>query len=434
MSAADVVVVGAGVIGAATAYRLALTGRSVVVVDKLHGPGQGSTSASSAVVRFNYSTYDGVAMSWEAKHCWEHFAEFLRAPSDEPLARFHRTGLVMLDVPVAPIDRATALLTKVRVPHEVWDADTLAARVPGLDPRRFGPPKRLDDPRFFDEPSERLGALFMPEAGYVDDPQLAAINLARAAERAGAVFEFGQQVAAIDTREGKAVGVQLASGSRIDTAAVINVAGPWSRHLNELAGVGHDFRVQVRALRQEVHQVPAPSSYSTDVAPGPVVADLDFGTYVRPSAGGHMLVGGTEPECDSLQWVDDVDNANLNVTTDLFEAQVTRAARRFPDLQVPTAPRGIAGLYDAADDWTPLYDRTSVDGYYVAIGTSGNQFKNAPFVGVCMAALVDAVQGGQDHDADPVAVTGSYSGLVINLGTFSRLRAPNTNSTGTVIG
>ena len=147
-----------------------------------------------------------------------------------------------------------------------------------------------------------------------------------------------------------------------------------------------------------------------------------------------MLVGGTEPECDPLQWVDDVDGANLNVTHELYEAQVTRAARRFPDLLVPSAARGVAGLYDVADDWTPIYDRTALGGYYVAIGTSGNQFKNAPTAGACMTQLVEAVQGGQDHDADPVAVTGAYTGLVINLGSFSRRRPPNTNSTGTVIG
>jgi glycine/D-amino acid oxidase-like deaminating enzyme len=429
-------VIGAGVIGAATAYQLALTGRSVVVVDKLKGAGQGSTSASSAVVRFNYSTYAGVAMSWEAKHCWERFRDYLEAPASETLASFHRTGLVMLDVPVAPVASAAALLAEVGVPHEVWDADTLAARVRGLDARRFGPPKRLSDPAFWSDSTERLGALYLPDAGYVDDPQLAAVNLAKAAERAGAVFEFGQELVAVDRERERehVVAVRLASGTVIETPSVVNVGGPWSRRINDLAGVGADFRVQVRPMRQEVHQVSAPSSYSTDGGPGPVVADLDFGTYVRPAAGGRMLIGGTEPECDPLQWVDDVDGANLNVTVELHEAQVTRAARRFPDLRVPAAPRGVAGLYDVAGDWTPIYDRTALDGFYVAIGTSGNQFKNAPTAGLCMAQLVAAVAEGREHDADPVIVTGTHTGLPIDLGTFSRRRLPNTNSSGTVIG
>ena len=60
-SASDAVVVGAGVMGTAIALELARGGRSVVVVDKASGPGFGSTSASSAIIRFTYSTPDGVA-------------------------------------------------------------------------------------------------------------------------------------------------------------------------------------------------------------------------------------------------------------------------------------------------------------------------------------------------------------------------------------
>src|SRR3954469_6701498 len=94
---ADAVVVGAGVIGASVALELARAGRQVVCVDKAGGPGLGSTSASSAIVRFNYSTRDGVALAWEAKHYWESWRDHLAAPSSELLARFRRTGLVMLD-------------------------------------------------------------------------------------------------------------------------------------------------------------------------------------------------------------------------------------------------------------------------------------------------------------------------------------------------
>ena len=97
---ADAVVVGAGVIGASAAFELARTGRRVVVADMLPGPGQGSTSASSACVRFNYSTADGIAAAWEAHHHWAHWADHLEHPAGGgPLARLQQTGLVMLDVP-----------------------------------------------------------------------------------------------------------------------------------------------------------------------------------------------------------------------------------------------------------------------------------------------------------------------------------------------
>jgi sarcosine oxidase, subunit beta len=91
-------------------------------------------------------------------------------------------------------------------------------------------------------------------------------------------------------------------------------------------------------------------------------------------------------------------------------------------------------VYDVASDWTPIYDRTSLEAFYVAIGTSGNQFKNAPLAGAFMAAIVAAVESGHDHEAEPVRHVGQYTGARINLGTFSRKRPVNTASSGTVMG
>ncbi|MFI5429545.1 FAD-dependent oxidoreductase [Aeromicrobium sp. UC242_57] len=144
--------------------------------------------------------------------------------------------------------------------------------------------------------------------------------------------------------------------------------------------------------------------------------------------------GGTEPECDPLPWIDDPDAADLTPTRTAYEAQVTRAARRFGELGVPPRPLGIAGVYDVSSDWTPIYDRTSLDGFYVAIGTSGNQFKNAPVAGQFMRDIVLAVEDGHDHDADPVQYRGERTGLTVDLGSYSRRRPVNAESSGTVMG
>lgn len=412
---ADAVVVGAGVIGSSIALELARTGLRVVVVDKAGAPGQGSTSASSAIVRFNYSTYDGVALSWEAKHCWESWAEHLGGADPTGMAGFRRTGLVMLDVDVAPRARQTELFDRVGVPYEEWDSAELARRVVGIDTGRYWPPRALDDPRFGDEATSSLGALWTPDAGYVDDPALAAVNLANAARRHGARFVLGRRVVGLPHD-----GVRLDDGSTLSAPVVVNAAGPWSGALNALAGVGEGWSVSTRPMRQEVHQVSPPPGYGE----GPVVADLDLGTYLRSTPGGELLVGGTEPECDPLQWLDDPDAASPYPTTTVFEAQVTRAARRFPGLAVPGAPAGTAGVYDVTEDWTPVYDGTERDGYFVAIGTSGNQFKNAPVVGALMAAVVRGES----------SFRGSHTGLRIELGAFGRLRERNADSSGTVMG
>ena len=82
--------------------------------------------------------------------------------------------------------------------------------------------------------------------------------------------------------------------------------------------------------------------------------------------------------------------------------------------------RGFADLYDCSDDWIPIYDRSELPGFYMAVGTSGNQFKNAPVVGHCMAELIEACENGHDHDADPVRVgrctRGSSSTWACTLG------------------
>jgi sarcosine oxidase, subunit beta len=432
---ADAVVVGAGVIGASTALELAKTGRRVVVVDQRPGPGQGSTSASSAIVRFNYSTIDGIAASWEAQHHWLHWADHLEHPAGAgPLARLQQTGLVMLDVPVAPKKRVLDMFDQVGVPYEDWDAAELAARVPGLDPGRFWPPKRLDDEAFWAEPDGQLGAFWNPDGGFVDDPQLAAANLAAAAARRGVTFRYRAVAAGVQQAGGRVAGLRLADGEVLAAPVVVNVAGPWSSGLNRLAGVGGDFTISVRPMRQEVHHVPAPPGFNQGDRLGPVIADLDLGTYMRGTPGDGLLVGGTEPECEPLQWLDTPEEAAANPTAALYHAQVTRAARRFPALTIPGTPRGITGVYDVASDWTPIYDRTELDGYYVAMGTSGNQFKNAPLAGRFMAALIDAVENGHDHDADPVHYPGGYTGTTVSLGTFSRKRPVNTASSGTVMG
>ena len=110
-----------------------------------------------------------------------------------------------------------------------------------------------------------------------------------------------------------------------------------------------------------------------------------------------------------------------------------RAARRIPDLAVPHRPTGLAGAYDVTPDWVPVYDRTDLDGYYVAIGTSGNQFKNAPLVGEILRMLVDACEAGHDHDADPVSLHCRHTGHDLDVGAFSRRRDP-ASTTGTVLG
>jgi sarcosine oxidase subunit beta len=433
-ASSDAVVIGAGIIGCSVALELARDGSHVVVVDKASAPGQGSTSASSAVVRFNYSTLDGVATAWESFQCWQDWSDHLEWSTDEPIAQYRRTGMVMIDSPLTPRKRAHDLFERVGIAYEDWDSDELMRRVPGIDAGRFWPPKRIDSDEFWREPEGVVGAVFTPDGGFVDDALLATINLATAAKARGVDFAFRRTVTDLLCSRSRVSGVLIDGSERIESPVVVNCAGPWSSALNKTFGIGADFTIDVRPMRQEVHEVSAPAGYASSDFLGPVIADLDLGIYMRPTLGGGMIVGGTEPECDPFEWIEDPDLANPHRTPARFEAQVTRAARRFPTLRVPRQPSGIAGVYDVAADWAPIYDRTQLDGFYVAMGTSGNQFKNAPIVGQFMATLIAEVENGHDHDADPIKFPCVRTSGHVDLGAFSRRRPINTNSTGTVLG
>ncbi|MEI6038221.1 MAG: FAD-dependent oxidoreductase [Actinomycetes bacterium] len=422
------IIIGAGVIGASIALELARSGYHVLVLDKGPGIGTGSTSASSAVVRFNYSTFDSVALAWEAFHCWKNWREHLGV-NLPAYTQLHDVGVIMLDVPVMSIEGTQALFRAAGIPFERWSSSDLEANATYLDSGSYWPPKSINDEAFYHEATSKLGAIYTPNGGYIDDPKLAAENLAAAAAALGAVFRFKSEVTKFDIADGHINGLWV-NGEYEEADIVVNACGPWSAKVNELAGVGDDFTISLRPMRQEVHQVDTPRG----LLPGPIVGDVDLGTYMRPASNGSLLVGGTEPECDPLEWVEDVDLVNMNRTAERFEAQVTRAARRLPALQIPNAPMGIVGVYDVAADWTPIYDRTSIAGFYVAVGTSGNQFKNAPAVGQLMAFLISHIEAGHNHDEDPLIFIGEHTKNEINLGAFSRKRPYNSLNTHSVMG
>ncbi|MBP91881.1 MAG: FAD-dependent oxidoreductase [Acidimicrobiaceae bacterium] len=430
----DAVIVGAGIIGTAVAFELAKKGYRTLNVDKLPTSGYGSTSNSCAIVRAHYSTYDGVAMAYEGFGYWKDWSGYLDSDDERGHALYMQSGTVLFMLEGGHHEKVLPLFDQVGVPYEVWDNATMAERVPFFEHGTHGDPTRPEDDRFWAEPEgELVGGLFTPDSGYVSDPQLATHNLQRAAEAKGATFMFRAEVAGVRQAEGRVTGITLADGTQVDAPIVVNVAGPHSFVVNKMAGVYDSMNIKTRALRHEVHHVPSPAGIDFE-SDGLHTSDSDLAIYVRPESGNNILIGSEDPPCDPQVWVDDPDDYDNVVSDEQWDAQVLRLARRMPSLGVPNEKKGIVDLYDESDDWIPIYDRTDLDGFYVAIGSSGNQFKNAPVAGYCMAELIDAVEKGHDHDADPLVVTGLFTGLEMNMGFYRRNREINPNSSFSVNG
>jgi sarcosine oxidase subunit beta len=429
----NAIIIGAGVIGAAIAFELAKKGYQTLSVDKLASAGYGSTSGSCAIIRLHYSTPDGVAMAREGYYYWLNWAEHLGVEDELGLVKYINTGCLVTKTKLNRyLKNVMASLDDLGVTYEELDIDSMKKKFPFLDTRKYFPVKLPDDPDFGKPTGATVdGAIFVPESGYISDPQLSAHNLQRAAEAKGAQFRFNAEVVEIRKKDGRVAGITLKDGTRIDAPIVVNVAGPHSYIINRMAGVEEGMNIKTRALRQEVCHIPAPEGidYQRD---GTLISDGDIGCYSRPETGNHILVGSEDPECDKREWVDP-DDYNQNFT-EQWLAQAMREAQRIEGLRVPNQRQGVVDLYDVSDDWIPIYDKSDLPGFYMAVGTSGNQYKNAPVVGVMMAELIEKVEAGHDHDKDPVRFYMKHTGRTFNVGFYSRLREINPDSSFSVIG
>lgn len=428
----DAVIIGGGIIGTAIAYEMARLSKSVLVIEKNRTIGSGSTCNSCAIIRTHYSTLNGAALAKSNYPFWEDWQGYLGASDEELLATYRELGCLYTCFESNGYGvKLEEIANAIDIPYEVWTPAKMRANLPIIDPGHFHPAKPENDPAFGQPAGDMRYVLYFPKAGYVNDPQLATQNICDAAARNGADVMVGKRVVSIERNNGRVTGVTIDSGETFDSGIVVNAAGPHSYKVNDLAGVSDEMNVGTRALRVEVAHVPSPVGFNFE-SNGLIGSDADIGGYWRPEVGNNILVGSEEPECDPLDWVDPDD-----YDTDLSEQarlQALRCAQRFPTMGIPGSVRGIVDLYDVSDDWIPIYDCSYLRGYYMAVGTSGNQFKNAPVVGMMMNALIDYCESGNEHDVEPFQYKLPNMDFDLDMSFCSRKREINRESSFSVVG
>ncbi len=429
----DAIIVGAGVIGSAIGFELSKKGFKTLNIDKNPMSGYGPTAASCAIIRVHYSTFDGCAIAYEGYHYWKNWANYLQHIDEKGLAKFIECGCMIYRTEENNylkkiIDRASEL----KIPYELWNPEKIKSILPIVDVHRFSPVKPPTDKNFGSHKDEILeGSVFFPTAGYINDPQLSAHNLQRAAEIKGGTFLFNSTVEKILKKNDRAAGVVLSDGTHISSQIVVNVAGPHSMKINQMAGVEKFMNIKTKALKVEVSHVSSPEIFDYEKNAF-VVSDSDIGCYSRPETGNHILIGSEDPECDERIFVDP-DNWDQNFS-EQWKTQVLRQAQRYPKLPVSSNVKGVVSLYDVSDDWIPIYDKSDLPGFYMAIGTSGNQYKNAPVAGVLMTELIEYCENGNNHDKNPLSINLKYINREISLEFYSRNRKINKESSMSVLG
>ena len=428
----DAIIVGAGIIGCAIAFEMSKSGKKVLCIEKNAAAGSGSTSNSCAIIRTHYSTLYGAALAKSNYFFWENWAEYLEAKKNEKLATYREVGCLFTCFEKNQFGyKLEEIANKLNIPYEVWTPNKMKEKLPIINPGHFYPPKKIDDSNFGTKNGDMRYVLFFPKAGYVNDPMFATQNIQSAAERKNAHFIFGSKVTSINKSNGKVSGVSIDNNEKILAPVVVNASGPHSFKINEMAGVTDGMNIKTRALRVEVAHVPSPKDFDFE-KDGYICSDDDISGYWRPEVGNRILIGSHENDCDPSEWVDP-DNYN-NQITEKSRLQAMRGAQRFPKMGIPNNVQGIADLYDVADDWIPIYDKSDLPGFYMAIGTSGNQFKNAPVAGKMMKEFIVYVESGNNHDTDPMQYQLPNINFKLDMSYCSRLREINQESSFSVVG
>ena len=149
----DAIIIGAGVIGAATAFELCKRGYKTLNIDKLPSASYGPTSNSCAIVRAHYSSLDGVAMAYEGLLVLGGLGRVPGGPRRERVAKYMQCGTVLLKSSTGHHERCCPTTDDLGVDHEEWDtrhakqpdADLRHARVLAADADR-------EDPDFWRQP------------------------------------------------------------------------------------------------------------------------------------------------------------------------------------------------------------------------------------------------------------------------------------------
>ncbi len=386
----DVVVIGAGVIGASAAYQAALRGAGrVAVLERGPQVAAGSTGQSSAVIRQRYSNLELVQLAhWSLKMFQDWTA---RLELTENRSGFSPVGVVWITEPDAAADEASVRdFRKVGAVGGMCDPAVLHERYPSLNLC----PRRLDLAGAEHECTEPSAVFWEEDAGFAD-PQGTTEDLMEAGISKGVKLFLKHEVSAIETTGGRVSAVRCSNGSRFACGVVLNASGPWCGRVNDM--VNATLPMELRPTVVEVSLRDRPSDVAGDV---PVFISPADCLYGRPeTCGGQLLAGSTDP-ADERNYIDDPDDLDPQGTAEFRARMMHKLHHRFAMKSRGTV-QGYAAIYTVNTvDWHPIVDAVGPDGYFVANGFSGHGFKLGPSVGAMIGRLITGVALPDDPPVD----------------------------------
>ena len=348
----DIIVVGAGIIGAAVAFRAAEAGLKVVVLEQQAGPALGSTGRSAAGVRVQFSTELNVQLSWRSI---EEYRDFRSLYGEE--SGYDPLGYLFL------------------VPPERWEAHAAALRMQqglGVPVVELSVAEAADLVPF--DSSGVAGTTFGSADGVVD-PHSITLAYLRLARAQGAQVRLNTPLVSAHY-EASAWHVVTPDGT-VSAPLLVNAAGAWAGMVARRAGL----EVPIEPVRRVIFTT-APLSWPHRY---PLTVDVATGLYLR-SEGERVLIGRSNPD-EPLGFSEGVDWQWLDQVLEVGLA-------RFPWLERTALDRRASwwGYYEVTPDDLPILGRMpGVEGWINAAGFSGHGVQQAAMVGKLMTE--EAIEG-----------------------------------------
>jgi len=370
---ADVVIIGAGIVGCSLAYHLADQGSPRVVVVEKGLVCSGSTGKSAGGIRQQFATEVNLRLSLLSVQMFHRMQEELGIDPE-----FRQVGYLFLASTPQDLEmfRGQAeIQQRFGIPVQIISADEV---------RRIVPYLRADD---------ILGAAFCPTDGYAA-PYEVTMGYATRARRLGVVIHEQREATGILRAADRVIGVETSRGP-IHTPIVVNAAGAEGGLVGRLAGVD----VPVKPYRRQLFVTGPLPEFGIEP---PLTIDYSRNWYFRGEMGGCLFSGPKDEE------------STLNTTVDWehLAESVARAVARVPILEQAEIKRAWAGSYDISpDDNAILGAVPELAGFYVATGHSGHGFMHGPATGRLMAELM--LTGKSSIDISPLGLDRFRTGKLL---------------------
>jgi sarcosine oxidase subunit beta len=351
----DVVIVGAGSHGLATAYYLAKThGITDVAVLEQSYIGSGAAGRNTTIIRSNYRTPEGAAFYKASVKLYERLSIDL----DFNLL-FSQQGHLTL----AHSDRALITMTERAEVNQLLGIDS---RVIGVDEIHELCPQ-IDLSRDVTWPV--MGALYHPPGGIIRHDAVV-WGYARGADRRGVEIHPYTKVTGIERSNGRVTGVRTTRGD-VACETVVSATAGWSTLVADLAGVR--LPITTHLLQAFVTE---PVKPFLDV----IIVSSQMHVYISQTDRGEFLIGAE---------IEPYTTYNGTSTFPFLEYSARHVLELFPQLERMKVLRQWTGLCDLSPDYSPILGRTDVDGFLVSTGWGTYGFKAAPIVGTTLAELVE---------------------------------------------